>query len=312
MPIPQKTLSIQRLPSIRQLRAFVAVYHAGQLAAAADALALTPPAVSVLLRELEDKLGVRLFERSTRMLRRTEAAEEAIGYAERSLAELDAMATRMADVAGLRRGSLRIAATATTAQTLLPRALRRYLDAHPGVQVAIDDCAPGEFVQRIANEQVDFGVGMLQAPTPGLQEQVFLRDHLSAIADASLPFAQAGTATWRQLAAHPVIVVQRGYGVRDSIDEAAAAAGVRLRVAHEVTLLATALAMAAAGLGVAVLPSSLLAQAPADARLVARRLLRPVVQRHVAVVRKQGRPLSPAAEAFAALLVREFAGTARR
>lgn len=312
MPIPQKTLSIQRLPSIRQLRAFVAVYHAGQLAAAADALALTPPAVSVLLRELEDKLGVRLFERSTRMLRRTEAAEEAIGYAERSLAELDAMATRMADVAGLRRGSLRIAATATTAQTLLPRALRRYLDAHPGVQVAIDDCAPGEFVQRIANEQVDFGVGMLQAPTPGLQEQVFLRDHLSAIADASLPFAQAGTATWRQLAAHPVIVVQRGYGVRDSIDEAAAAAGVRLRVAHEVTLLATALAMAAAGLGVAVLPSSLLAQAPADARLVARRLLRPVVQRHVAVVRKQGRPLSPAAEAFAALLAGESSGAARR
>jgi LysR family carnitine catabolism transcriptional activator len=306
MAIHKKTLSLKGLPSVRQLRAFVAVYHGGRLSAAAERLSLTQPAVTVLLRELEEKLGVRLFDRTTRTLRRTEAAEEAIGYAERALAELDAMAARMADVAGARRGSLRIAATSTTAQTLLPRALKRYLDAHPAVRVAIDDCAPGEFVDRIANEQVDFGVGMLEAPTPGLEEKVFVRDHLSAIADVSVPFPNPATVTWRQLAAHPVIAVKPGYGVRGSIDETAAAAGVRLRVVHEVALLTTGLAMAAARLGVAVLPASLLAQAQGDAQLVARRLVRPAVDRHVAVVRKRGRSLSPAAEAFAALLHDEF------
>jgi DNA-binding transcriptional LysR family regulator len=58
MPIHKKPLSQRGLPSVRQLRAFVAVYHAGQVSAAAEQLALTQPAVTVLLRELEARLGV--------------------------------------------------------------------------------------------------------------------------------------------------------------------------------------------------------------------------------------------------------------
>ena len=59
------------LPSVRQLRAFAAVYYTGQVSAAAERLALTQPAVTVLLRELEERLGVKLFDRSTRSLRQS-------------------------------------------------------------------------------------------------------------------------------------------------------------------------------------------------------------------------------------------------
>src|SRR6059058_746513 len=104
MAIHNRPLSMRTLPSVRQLRAFVAVYHAGQVSAAAEQLSLTQPAVTVLLRELEEKLGVRLFDRSTRTLRRTEAAIEAIAYAERTLAELEALGAAMAELAGARRG----------------------------------------------------------------------------------------------------------------------------------------------------------------------------------------------------------------
>jgi LysR family carnitine catabolism transcriptional activator len=305
MAIHKKPLSMRGVPSVRQLRAFAAVYHSGQLSSAAASLSLTQPAVSVLLRELEERLGVRLFERTTRSLQRTEAANEAIGHAERVLAELDALGTGMAELAAGRRGRVRIAATSTIAQTLMPKALRRYMDLHPGVKVAIEDCAPGQFVEKIVGEQVDFGVGTLQGRTPGLDERVFVHDHLAVIADSGLRLPGTGSMTWRQLAGRPLITVKPGYGVRSSIDVAAAAAGVRLEIAYEVTLLTTALAMAASGLGPALLPASILTHAE-HPQLVARRLIRPTVARNIAIVTRQGRTPSAAAAAFADLLVREF------
>ncbi len=305
MAIHKKPLSIKATPSIRQLRAFAAVYHGGTLSAAAAALSLTQPAVTVLLRELEDTLGVRLFDRTTRSLRRTDAAVEAIAYAERALAELDAMSAGMADLAAGRSGRVRIAATSSIAQTLMPKALRRYLDAYPSVKVVLDDCAPGQIVQKIVNEHVDFGVGTLEGKTAGLTERVFIRDHLSVIADRSVQFPGTGSVSWKQLAAHPLITVQPGYGVRRSIDQAAAAAGVQLQIAHEVSLLGTALAMAASGLGVSVLPASILAHAGYP-DLVAHRLTRPTVARDISIIVKQGRSLSPATTRFVDLLTSEF------
>ncbi|WP_288255118.1 LysR family transcriptional regulator [uncultured Hydrogenophaga sp.] len=303
MAIHKNPAHLGSLPSVRQLRAFVAVYDSGQLSAAAEALSLTQPAVTVLLRELEARLGVRLFDRSTRSLRRTEAAAEAIGHARRALAEMQALSGGMASLARGERGRLRIAATSTVAQTLLPAAVRRYLDRHPAIEVQIDDCAPGEFAERVLAGQVDLGLGTLEGPVPGLSQRVVLRDHLAAVAPAGPRFAADKPLTWKQLAAWPVITVRPGYGVRRRIDAAAREAGVELRVAHEVSLLTTAVALAAAGLGVAVVPGSVFAPA-LHPELVARRLVRPVVERDTAVVFKSDRSLSPAAQVFAELMER--------
>jgi LysR family transcriptional regulator, carnitine catabolism transcriptional activator len=308
MAIHKKPLSMRGLPSVRQLRAFVAVYHAGQVSAAAEQLALTQPAVTVLLRDLEDKLGVKLFDRSTRAMRRTEAAVEALGYAERALAELEALGTSMAELAGARRGRVRIAATSTVAQTLLPGVLRSFLASHPEVKVEIEDLAPSEFVETLLAGRVDFGVGTLEAAVPGLRERVFLEDVLAAVAPAGPDFPAGKPITWKQLAALPLVTVKAGYGVRRRVNAAAESAGVQLRIVHEVSLLTTAMALAESGLGVAVVPSSMLGR-DGRANLVARKLTRPAVPRNVAVIHKQERSLSPAAQAFADLLVREF-GTA--
>jgi DNA-binding transcriptional LysR family regulator len=303
--IHKKPISMRGLPSVRQLRAFVAVYHSGHMSAAAEQLALTQPAVTVLLRELEDKLSVKLFDRTTRTLRRTDAAAEAIAYVERALAELAALAASMAELSDNRRGRVRIAATSTVAQTLLPRAVRRFLERHPGITVAIEDCAPGEFVQILLSERADLGVGTLEAPVAGLAEQVFLHDSLSAVALPSRTFGAARPISWKQLAALPLITVKPGYGVRRRLDRGARDAGVKLRLVHEVSLLTTAVAMAANGLGVAVVPGTLLAFTPYP-ELVSRRLVRPAVERNTALIFKQDRSLSPPAQAFADLLAREF------
>jgi len=308
MAINKETLSMRDTPSIRQLRAFAAVYRLGQLSAAARQLSLTQPAVTVLLRELEDKLGVRLFDRTTRSLQPTQAAVEAIVHAERVLAELQDMHGAMAELASSRRGRLRVAATSTVAQTLLPGALRRFGAQHPGVRVVVDDCAPGEFVQRIASGRVDLGIGTLETAVPALVERVFLREPLVAAAPASGSFQPGRDITWKALARLPLVTVRAGYGVRQRIERAAAEAGVTLQVTQEVSLLTTALALAAAGLGVAVVPASVAARM-AWGDMAVRRITRPTVTRSVAVVSLAGRSLPPAAEAFAGLLESGFRST---
>lgn len=308
MAIHKKTLSA--LPSVRQLRAFVAVYQTGSVSAAAQQLALTQPAVTVLLRELEDRLGLRLFDRSTRSLRRTQAAAEAIGYAQRALAELDGMASSMAALSAGRRGRVRVAATATVAATLVPPAMRRFAELHPDVKVELDEVGPEAFVEVLLSERVDFGIGTLEASVSGLREEAFMRDMLVVAAAPTGKLPPGTTMTWKQLAAFPVVTVKHGYGIRRRIEEAAMAAGATLRIEHEVSLLGTALAMAAHGLAVAIVPGSVVTPG-LDDRLVVRRLTRPAVDRPIGIVWKTERSLSPAAMAFAGA-VKSIGAPARR
>lgn len=302
----QRVSSLKDLPSIRQLRAFVAVYQCGNLSAAAEMLSITQPAVTVLIRELEEKLCVRLFDRTTRRLNRTEAAEEAIVHAERVLGELEEMGRRMSDFAGSRQGRLRIAATATVAQTVLPSALWRFRELHPQIKVFIDDCSPREFVERIAGEHVDLGIGTLESPIPGLEEIAFFHDALVAAASPNVDFVAGEPMSWDELARHAVIAVKPGYGVRHQIDRAAVEAGVSLHIGHEVSLLTTALALASGGLGVAIVPSLVLQQSPYPS-LVSRPLVRPQVTRRTAAIYKEDRTLSPAAASFIKTTVDLFA-----
>ncbi|MGB3068275.1 MAG: LysR substrate-binding domain-containing protein [Ottowia sp.] len=293
--------SLSSLPSIRQLRALVAVYYTGSVSAAAQRLSLTQPAVTVLIRELEEKLGLKLFDRSTRALRRTDAAVQAIGYAERALSELEALSRNMAHLAGAQEGRVRVAATAVIAQTLLPPAMYQFQDLRPGVRVEVVEVAPGDFVEAVAADRVDFGVGTVETPVAGLQEEILRREPLVAAAIESKQFPAGAPMTWKQLGMFPLVTVRSGYGVRGRIEAAAREAGVALRIEHEVSLLGTAVALAAHGLGVVVAPASIVAAEP---RLVARRLTRPKVERTIGILTRRERSLSPVAQAFAAVLRR--------
>ncbi|MBO9650569.1 MAG: LysR family transcriptional regulator [Variovorax sp.] len=297
MTIHKQPLS--SLPSVRQLRAFVAVYHTGSVSAAAQELSLTQPAVTMLLRELETRLGVSLFDRHTRAIHRTDAATRAIGYAQRALAEMEGLSTSMSELAGLHAGRVRVVATAAVAQAMLPPAMRKFIDKHPGVSLEIDEVAPADFVKAIEANQADFGVGTLENSESGLREEVLIRETLVAASLPSPAFPGGIPMTWKQLSALPLVTVRSGYGIRGRIEAAARDAGVELKVAHEVSLLATAVALAANGLGVVVVPPSIVAH---ETKLVTQRLIRPTIERVIGVHFRRERSLSPAADAFLQVL----------
>lgn len=297
----KKNLSLKDLPSIRQLRAFSVLYETGNVSAAAETLALTQPAMTVLLREFEEKLGVRLFERGPRGLQRTEAAAEAMIYVQRVLGDLNDLRSSMEAIASGTKGILRIAATSTIAQSSVPGLIHRFRQRHPLVQVTLDDCSPYEFTERIATERVHLGLGTLESTAPGLSERVFKKDWLHAVGHDTFFSGERQTITWKQLALKPIIAVKPGYGVRRSIDHAAACADVQLNLVQEVSLMSTALAMAEQGLGIALVPGSL-ASCPNYAQLVSLKILRPSVPRNLSAVYCSHRPLTPPAQAFIDML----------
>lgn len=293
-------------PTLKQLRAFVAVYQLRKLSAAATQLFLTQSAVSVLIRQMEDGLGTRLFDRTTRSLQPTAAAHEAVQVAERILRDLDSLGAGLQDLSGLRRGRVTVVITPTLAEILLPPVVRAFRAQHPDIHLVIDDCAPDQFFSRVISEQTDFGIGTPERVGPGVELQTLLRDHLSLVCTRDHPLAQRRSLRWRDLEGLPVTTVRPGYGIRPLIELSAARAGVRLNVMHEVTFLASALWMTGSGLAPAIMPAAYVA-ASRNPELVARTLTAPKVSRDICLVSKEGRSLSPAAQQFITVLRKTLA-----
>ena len=284
-------------PTIRQLRAFVAVYQLGKLGAAAEQLSVTQSAISVLVRQMEEALSARLFDRTTRSLRPTQAAREAVVVAERILRDVDSLGSSFRDLGALRRGRVSIAVTPTLASFVMPPVIRRFSALYPDIRVVVDDCAPDQFMSRVIGEHADFGIGTPEKMRADADLQTLLRDHLSLVCMPDHPLAEKRAVRWVDLGGVPVITVRPGYGIRPMIDATAAGAGVSLDIVNEVSFLSTALWMTAAGLGASIMPSAF-ATYSGDAQLVVKTLTSPRVSRDISVVTKRGRSLSAASQSF--------------
>lgn len=292
---------MRNVPSVQQLRAFVAIYRTGKIATAANELSLTQSAVSVLLRQLEDRLGARLFDRTARALHRTQAADELIARADHVLSELAGMTQDMRQLAQVQRGLIRVAVTPVIAQALIPPVLQRFQQSHPQVRVVLEDAGPEMFLANLLSGRADFGIGIADESHPELDSRVILNDQLFLLCAPSSPLATSSAPLpWRALGEEPMVLLRPGYGLRRKIDQAVLRAGVQLTVVHEVTLYTTAIALTAKGLGSTMVPASTVAELVRVHGLVARKLTAPVVWRPISVIMRKGHQLPPAGELFVA------------
>ncbi|MCB1397350.1 MAG: LysR family transcriptional regulator [Rhodobacter sp.] len=294
-------MSLEQL-TLKQLRALAAVYRAGQLSAAARDLNVTQSAVSVLIKQIETVLGVQLFDRTTRRLVPTMACDNAIGPVERILDDLRMLDLSVRDLRDLNRGTVRLSATPATGMALLPEAVRRFRTAWPKIDLIVDDCAPNQFLKDILAEKVDFGIGVAP-PDDGAFVSTPLTDEvLCAILPQMHPLAKADSVPWSSLADEPLVLSRRDYGVRDIVETTLlSVTGRPPRVAAEVAFLSSATWMAAAGIGLCVLPERIARLFFSDA-LVVVPLRNPTIHRAISLVVKKDRSLAPAARRFVEIL----------
>lgn len=296
--------------NLRQLQAFVGAYRLGSLTRAAEQMFITQPAASVLIRQLEESIGVRLFDRTTRSLRPTPAAHESIGRAERILREFNQLERGFADVARRKRGWLSLGATPAVASSLVPPALLEFRKRYPGIDVTLHDLAPEDLVDSVANEIVELSIGTPLGPSPEVDLAPLIKDRMSVICAPASPLARRKQIAWSEIAAHPTVTVKKGSGIRAIIDDTMARLGVQFEPAFEVSYLATALSLTQNGLGISVLPSYLTRYFHSG-RLTAIRLVDPVVTRHLSIATRKGASLSLAAQDFLAILRTQIDADAR-
>jgi len=291
--------------TLKQLRAFVAVYRTGRLATAAQQLSITASAVSVLIRQTEGSLATRLFDRTTRSLGPTAAAHAAIDLAERILQSVEMRESSGRELSERRRGRVHLAVTPAIGAALMPRTVRAFTQEYPDIQVIIDDCAPDQFLGRVLTDDVEFGIGTPENVTPEIDLHTIVADHLCVVCATDHALAARRQVRWADLVEVPLIAVRPGYGVRRTLDRIAGAARIELKIVNEVNFMASIMWMVSSGLGVSIVPAALVASSHFD-NLVARPLVAPKVSRAISIVTRRGRSLSPACRTFTDMLARDL------
>lgn len=293
-------------PNLRQLQAFVHVYHLGSLTRTAERMHVTQAAVSVLIRQLEDTLGVRLFDRTSRALKPTLAAQEMLPIAERMLSDLDNLKAGARGLAQRTHGEVRFGVTSAVACTLMPAMLKTFRERYPGIKLVMRDLPPDQLVTPVSREEVEFSIGTPDDQPDDIVLTTLLQDYLSVICCSDSPLASRDVVGWSDIKTLETITVRHGNRIRALVEDAMAQIGETFEPTYEVSFLTTALAMTAQGLAVSVLPSYLVG-AFQYRNLVAKRLTDPVVARNLYLITKQGRSLSAAASAFVELLKESIA-----
>jgi LysR family carnitine catabolism transcriptional activator len=285
--------------NIRQLEAFVEVARLGSFSRAADRLHMSQAGLSILIRKLEDGLGVRAFERTTRVVTLTEAGRDMLGSAQRILADLDALSATAREAGAQRAARIAFALPPRFASTRLPGVLRCFHEANPGISVSFRECINEEMTALVQARDVDFGLGFGIEPTGELDCEPIGEDSLVAVFPATHPFARKRALRWRDLAGERVITLPATSAARALIEQQFAQAGLALAPVYEGNSL-VAMALAREGLGVAVV-SARTAGPDITGDLVQRVLREPTVTRALLVVTRRIAVLPEAARALIAL-----------
>jgi DNA-binding transcriptional LysR family regulator len=279
--------------SARQLRAFVALAEQCSFTRAAALTHLSQPAFSALIRSLEDGLGQRLFDRSTRHVELTTEGREFEVSARRILGEIDAALAGARDYASRQRGRVAIALLPSLAAGWLPGVLAQFHAAYPGIELDVADVLSEACIDRVRSGKADFAIAATRADTPELRAEPFCTDRFHLVCPAAHPLASAASLKARDLAAWPFIQLSRTSSVRQVLD--AAMHPMRMRSLMEVDQLATVMGMVRTGLGISVVPSLTLFHFR-DADVVTRPLRWPGLTRRIYLVRRRDRSLSLAAQ----------------
>lgn len=242
----------QRL-SLSQLEAFLKLEATASFRDAALELGVSQPALSRTIQQIEARLGVRLFDRDTRHVRLTSAGERLRPIAVRLLKDHEDLFSDFEAYVDGRAGSIRVAALPSVAATLLPGAVRRFRETHPGVTVDIweDVGAP---VHRVVEEgEADIGIAPPPAEARGLNFRPLYQDRLVLACRTDDPLAAGSRYDWTIFRERPFIAMSTDTGLRSLIDRAFAAADVVVEPLFNCKHPSTAGALVVASQGISVL-----------------------------------------------------------
>ena len=239
--------------NLRHLRYFVAVADAGSVSRAAQRLNITQPALSRQIQDLEREFACRLFDRIGRRIILTRDGQEILERKRRLLADAEALGERARALAGGEAGVLRIGAVPQFIEAVLPEVLTRYSLTYPGIDLELVEDGGGLLLRRLQQGRLHLAVGLWR--TGGLQNRPLFPARVLALMQRGHWLAGRNALAVTDLSGSALLLLKPDFQTREMFDEACQAAQFEPSVRLESRSSQPLVALAAAGHGVAIVPS---------------------------------------------------------
>ena len=288
-------MSRRQHPTVRQLEYVVAVADHLSFSAAADVCGVSQPALSTQVREVEQRLGLSLFERGRGGVSVPEHAAPVIDAARRALRSVDDVVDAAVDLRGELVGPVRIGVIPTMAPYLLPTLVRELRRRQPRAEAVLTEERTDDLVRRMELGELDLGLLAAPVPSDALASVPVAVDEFHLAMSEDHPYAGEGPLPSGVLAGLPVLLLEDGHCLRDQAIDVCATAGASAGTqgAIQGTSLTTLCQMVSAGGGVTLLPASALeVEARPGSGLITRPLRDPRPARTVVLAWRDRSPLA--------------------
>lgn len=288
--------------TLRQLQYVVAVAETRNFRRAAERCRVAQPSLSAQLSQLEEALGVRLFERTSRGVLVTAAGEEIVSRARKLIVDGDDLVSAARRLGDPLAGTLRVGVIPTISPYLLPAIVPALRKKHPRLNLVWTEDRTASLVAALDSGSIDAALLALVPETDDLDSEVIARDAFVLATPREHPLARsARRARQADLSGVPVLLLDDGHCFRDQSLAYCGPAGA-LELGFRATSLPTLAQMVASGAGVTLLPQLAVASEVRGAQLVIREFADPQPHRTIALVWRPSSPLAPALREIAATM----------
>ncbi len=290
--------------TMRQLQVFRAVAKYLSYTRAREVLYLTQPAVSMQIRQLEETLGLPLFEKIGKRVQLTGAGQALVGYSQRIAEQLEEMHGFFTALRSGEAGTLRLAVT-STANAFATLLLARFCRLHPGISFSLDVSNRRWVVEQLANNETDVVIMGKPPDEPYLLRERFMDNPLVVIAAPDHPLAGQQRVALSELSNDIFLIREQGSGTRTAMERFFTAHGVSLKTRMELSSNEAIRQAVAVGLGLGVVSLHTLELELATQRLVVLDVEGFPLMRHWYLVWRRDKWLPPVAEAFSRFVLAE-------
>lgn len=279
------------------VEAFVAVAELGSFNRAADALGITQSALSRRLKKLEESLGARLLDRTTRKVAVSVVGEEFLPEARRMIEDLEKSLRDMRDLVQARKGSIAVASNMTIADTVLPKIVARFRRENPNVRVSVTESSSPQALDRVFRREAELAIAQFGEGRPELAFEPLVVDRFVLVCHRDNALAERDHVAWSDLEPHNFIRMRAASGTTKLLERSLQDKMRFLSGDIEVGHFNALLGFVGQNLGVSAIPTLVNLKRP-DLDLVTRPIIEPEVSRALGLVTQADRSLSPAGQRF--------------
>jgi DNA-binding transcriptional LysR family regulator len=285
------------MTDLTRLRYFERVARLSSFTRAAEELNLAQPALSKQIAAIERELGEKVFERSGRSITLTQTGRLLLSHTDRILEEFKKLQVEMGDFVQLSRTELRIGATRTISEYVLPNVIKPFLQQHPNVDLLIDTKGSDELAQDLVEGRLDAAISVLPVFHPRLQDETLFTEEFVLAVPRAHRWASRDELRFSELRDVPVILPTVGRWYRDIVGPACKQHGFRLKPRVELASYETIARLVESGVGVALVPSIAVGRGTVGVRIT-----HPVLRRSIGWIVRSGAVAPVALQEFHRLL----------